>query len=136
MWIVASLGAMGFLAAMTLMFVPPGRAGVPASVVLFHLFLLACLLNFGYLQLQGIPLKVSWNLWPWIVGAALTSFLGNLCALKAINLAPNPGYASAIEASKAPVVVLFSVWLFASHFSYVKGLGVLCCAIGVALLSL
>jgi len=136
MWIVYSLGAMVFLAAMTLMFVPPGRAGVHPSVVLFYLFLLACLFNFGYLKFQQTSLNVSWNALLWIVGAAMASFLGNLCALNAINLAPNPGYASAIEASKAPVVVLLSVWLFASHFSLMKGLGALFCAVGVALLSL
>lgn len=136
MWIVYSLGAMGFLAAMTLMFVPAGRAGVPPSVVLFYLFLFACLLDLGYLKCQGTPLNVSRSAMIWIVGAALTSFLGNVCALKAINLAPNPGYASAIEASKAPVVVLLSIWLFASHFSLQKGLGALLCALGVALLSL
>jgi hypothetical protein len=136
MWIVYSLGAMGFLAAMTLMFVPPGRAGVPPSVVLFYLFLCACVLNFGFIKFQRTSLDVSWNAMLWIGGAALASFLGNLCALNAINLAPNPGYASAIEASKAPVVVLLSVWLFASHFSLLKGLGVLLCAIGVALISL
>jgi uncharacterized membrane protein len=136
MWIVYSLGAMGFLAAMTLMFVPPGRAGVPPSVVLFYLFLCACVLNIGYVKYQRTPLNVSWNAMLWIAGAALASFLGNLCALNAINLAPNPGYASAIEASKAPVVVLFSIWLFASHFSVLKGLGALLCAVGVALISL
>jgi uncharacterized membrane protein len=136
MWIVFSLGAMGFLAAMTLMFVPPGRAGVNPSVVLFYLFLCACLFNFGYITFQRTSFGVSWNALLWIVGAALASFLGNLCALNAINLAPNPGYASAIEASKAPVVMLLSVWLFASHFSVLKGLGALFCAIGVALLSL
>jgi hypothetical protein len=136
MWIVYSLGAMGFLAAMTLMFVPPGRAGVQPSVVLFYLLLLACLLSFGYLKYQRMSLDVSWNALLWIGGAALASFFGNLCALNAINLAPNPGYASAIEASKAPVVVLFSVWLFASHFSLLKGLGALFCAVGVALISL
>ena len=136
MWIVFSLGAMGFLAAMTLMYLPPIRAGVEPSVVLFYLLLIACLFNFGHLKIQRIPLHVSGSAMPWIVGAALTSFLGNLCALKAFNLAPNPGYASAIEASKAPVVAILSIWLFASHFSALKGLGVLCCAIGVALISL
>jgi uncharacterized membrane protein len=136
MWVVYSLGAMGFLAAMTLMFVPPGRAGVQPSVVLFYLFLFVCAINFAYVKYQGTSLAVPRNAMLWIVGAALASFVGNLCALNAINVAPNPGYASAIEASKAPVVVLFSVWLFASHFSFLKGLGALLCAIGVALLSL
>jgi uncharacterized membrane protein len=127
---------MGFLAAMTLMFLPPMRAGAQPSVVLFYLFLLACLFNVGYLKLQQTSLHVSGSAMRWIVGAAMASFVGNLCALKAFNLAPNPGYASAIEASKAPVVALLSIWLFASHFSLLKGLGVLFCAIGVALIGL
>jgi uncharacterized membrane protein len=136
MWIAYSFGAMAFLAVMTLMFIPPGRAGVNPSVTLFYLFLCACLFIFGCLKVQGTSLHVSRTALVWILGAAIMSFLGNLCALRAITLAPNPGYASAIEASKAPVVMLLSVWLFASHFSTIKGLGALLCAIGVALLSL
>ena len=136
MWIAYSLGAMVFLAAMTLMFVPLGRAGVSPSVVLFYLFLFVCIFSLGHIKLRGMSLNVSWNAMLWIVGASLTSFLGNYCALKAIFLAPNPGYASAIEASKALVVVLLSVWFFAAHFSWLKGLGALCCSIGVALLAL
>ncbi len=136
MWIVFSLAAMGFLAAMTLMYVPPGRAGVHPSVLLFYLFLCAGLFNFGYVKFHGTPLTISRSSLLWIIGAAVASFFGNLCALQAINLAPNPGYASAIEASKAPVVVLLSVWFFAAHFSWLKGLGALFCALGVALISL
>lgn len=42
MWIAYSLGAMVLLAAMTLMFVPAGRAGTSPAIILFYLFLLAC----------------------------------------------------------------------------------------------
>jgi hypothetical protein len=136
MWVAYSLAATGFLAAMTLMFVPPGRAGVHPSVLLFYLFLYACVFYFAYAKYQGISLHVSGTSMAWILGAAIVSFLGNLCVLFAINTAPNPGYASAIEASKAPIVVILSVFLFASHFSFTKGLGALLCAIGVALLGL
>jgi hypothetical protein len=136
MWIVLSLGSMLFLAAMMLMIVPPGRAGVPASVLLFYLLLMACLFNLSYLGYQGTSLRLPMSTMGWMVGAALASFLGNFCYIAAINIAPNPGFACAIESAKAPVVMLASIWLFASDFSTLKGLGVLCCAIGVALISL
>ena len=136
MWIIYSLGAMGFLAAMTLMFVPAGRAGAQPAVLLFYLLACAAAFNVGHLVIQGTSFRLSKVAAMWIIAAALASFLGNLCAVKAILTAPNPGYASAIEASKAPVVMLLSVFLFASHFSLLKGLGAVLCAVGVALLSL
>ncbi|MEN6450274.1 MAG: EamA family transporter [Thermoguttaceae bacterium] len=135
LWIVYSLGAMAFLAAMTLMFVPVTRS-TPPSVVLFYLFVAVAIVNFGYLRYQGTPLNVSTTGLLWILAAALASFCGNLCNLNAIKLAPNAGYAAAIEASKAPVVVLMAALLFAQHLSFTKGLGAALCAIGVALLSL
>ena len=136
MWIILSLGAMGFLGTMILLIVPPGRAGVHPSVVIFYIFLFGCLFNLGYLKFQGTSLRLPGNIVPWLLCAAMASFVGNLCHFKAINLVPNPGYACAIEASKALLVALLSIWLFASPFSLMKGLGVLCCAIGAALISL
>lgn len=38
-----------------------------------------------------------------------------------IHDAPNPGFVCAIEAAKAPVMMLASLWLFTSHFSTLKG---------------
>ena len=135
MWIALSFGSMLLLAAMMLMIVPPGRAGAHPSVVLFYIFLLGGLFNLGYVKYQGTSHRLPGSTLLWIAGAAMASFLGNFCYIKAINIAPNPGYACAIEALKAPVVVLMSIWLFASHFSFLKALGVLCCGIGVALIS-
>lgn len=136
MWIVFSFGAMGLLATMLLLFVPLGRMGVHPSVVLFYLFTVGALLSFVYLKYFGTSLRLPGIAPVWIVFAAIASFLGNLCYLRAINLAPNPGYPTAIEGSKMLVVTLLSVWLFAAPFSCLKGLGALCCAVGVALMCL
>lgn len=106
MWVVLSAGAMLFLAVMMLMIVPPGRAGVHPSVVLFYLLLLASLFNLGYLGHQGTSLRIPGSALLWVVGAALASFVGNFSYIAAINVAPNPGYACAIESMKAPVVML------------------------------
>jgi len=136
MWIILSFGGMGLMAAMLLLFVPAGRAGVNPAVVLFYCTTIASACSFIYLKLQRIPLRVSRTALLWMLCAAVAGFLGNLCYLMAIFIAPNPGYPGAIEGSKMLIVTLASVWLFASHFSLRKGLGALCCAIGVALICL
>jgi hypothetical protein len=71
-----------------------------------------------------------------IVLAAVASFFGNLCLLKAINEAPNAGYPTAIVSFQMVVVTLASVWLFAAQFSVIKGLGVLLAALGIGLICL
>ena len=136
MWIALSLATMGLLAVFLLLIVPPGRAGVDPSVVLFYVFAGASLLNFAYLMLGGIPLHVPETPLLWIVCASVASFFGNLCILAAMRLAPNPGYPIAIEGSKMLVVMLASVWLFNADLSLLKGMGALCCATGVALICL
>ena len=74
MWVAYSFGAMGFLAAMTLMFVPPGVAGVQPSIVLFYLFVIGGLFNFSYLTFQRTSLHVPRSVMLWIVGAARGQF--------------------------------------------------------------
>jgi uncharacterized membrane protein len=134
MWIGLSFAAMGLLASMLLLVVPPGRAGVPAAVVVFYIFAVAACLTFLYLKSQGISIRMPGSAVAWVGAAALASFLGNLCFFKAMQVAPNPGYPGAIEGSKMLLVTVLSVWLFSAHFSLLKGLGALCCAIGVALM--
>ena len=46
------------------------------------------------------------------------------------------GFVTAIEGAKMLVGTLASIFLFASQITLLKGLGVLCCAIGVALICL
>jgi uncharacterized membrane protein len=136
MWVMLSLGAMSVLAAMTLVFVKLGRDGVPSSIILFYLFVFASIINFGYLKVLKTPLQVSGNALLWILVTAILSFMGNMLVLQSFKTAPNPGYASAIEASKAAVIMLLSIWLFSSQITITKGLGVILCTIGVALISL
>jgi|WetSurMetagenome_2_1015567.scaffolds.fasta_scaffold870708_1 drug/metabolite transporter (DMT)-like permease len=136
MWVIYSLGATLLLALMSLVFKKLGNDGVPAGLLLCYLFAMLTVFSIGWLKYQGTPLHISPSALLWIAGAAVASFFGNLCVVNSLNLAPNPGYASAIEASKALIVVVASVWLFSSEFSFTKGLGALCCVIGVVLLSL
>jgi uncharacterized membrane protein len=138
MWIGLSLAAMAMMAGMTLLFKQLVRIGVDPSVVLLCLFLVMIVINLGYMKIAGAPIQLPRSAAPWllIVLAAFASFFGNLCSLKAIHVAPNAGYPTAIASLQMVVVTLASIWLFAAEFSLLKGLGVLCCAIGTALICL
>ena len=138
MWIAWSLATMGLMTVMTLAFKQLGRLGVDPSIVLLNLFVIMLVVNILYIRVMGTPLHLPRGSMPWalIVCAAAASFFGNLCSLKAINLAPNAGYPTAIAGMQMVVVTVASIWLFAAEFSLLKGLGVLCCALGVGLLCL
>jgi drug/metabolite transporter (DMT)-like permease len=138
MWIALSLAAMVLMAVMTLLFKQLCRVGVDPSMTLLWLFVVMIPLNLMYIKFARIPFYVPRTALPWvlIVCAAAASFLGNLCGLRALHVAPNPGYPTAITGAQMVLVTLASVWLFAAELSLMKGLGVACCAIGVALICL
>ena len=87
MWIVLSLGGMGLLATMLLLFVPAYHAGVDPAIVLFYVWAVGAPCIFVYIKLQRLPLRVPWTAMTCLVGAILTGFLGNLCYLMAMSRA-------------------------------------------------
>src|SRR2546425_1054680 len=95
MWYLQSMGGMICLAIMILIF-KKLLAGVPPASILVFVF------GFGFLfyLAQLLIVKDRISLSPqYIVAlfvAALFSYLGNLLYLKALAIAPNPGYVSAI----------------------------------------
>ena len=136
MWIAMSLAAMGCMAAMLLLLTGLNRLKLDQSITLLCLFPLILLFNVLYILVTRTPLRLptTASAWLLLVGAALASFVGNLYCLKAMNLAPNPGYPVAIQGANVLIVTLASLWLFAAEFSYWKGVGVLLCVIGVTLI--
>ncbi len=62
--------------------------------------------------------------------------VGNFLGLKAIHAAPNPGYAEVLKTSQILIVTLASVFLFHSHFSWQKLIGIGFVIIGVALIAI
>jgi hypothetical protein len=138
MWIVLSLAAMGLMSIMLLLLNGLNRLGLDQSVTLLCVIPLFFVFNVAYILATGTPVRLPTTglAWGLIVGAAVASFLGNLYNLKAMNVAPNPGYPVAIQSANVVFVTVLSIWLFAAHFSLLKGIGVLCCAIGVGLICL
>jgi uncharacterized membrane protein len=135
-WIALSLAAMGLMAGMYMLLSGLNRLGLDQSITLLCLFPLILLFNGLYLCLTGTPLRLPTSVPAWLLlaGAALASFLGNLYCLRAMKLAPNPGYPLAIQGCSVLIVTVVSLWLFASQLSIVKGVGVLLCTIGVVLI--
>lgn len=67
---------------------------------------------------------------------ALASITGTVFALKAINLAPNPGYSVAIFSSNFLLITIASIFIFGSELNIVKVLGMIATLIGLVLLSI
>jgi drug/metabolite transporter (DMT)-like permease len=111
--------------------------GAPESLVLFYVFAGGALCSFFYLLTQKTSFLVPPDTLLLIVCAPIASFIANFWYFKGMHLAPNAGYAAAIEGCKALLVTIAAIWLFkGSSLSCQKVLGVLCCVIGVALISL
>lgn len=66
----------------------------------------------------------------------IASVVGTVFAIKSINLAPNPGYSTAIFSANFVLLTIVSVWAFGSSLSLVQGAGVALTFVGLLLISL
>jgi hypothetical protein len=119
---------------MQLLFKELTRQGVPTATMLMWVFALGALQYVLHVRTTGLSIAAA----PWAFAlmavTALLSYVGNLYSVRAVAAAPNPGYAVAIVGLQAGVVTVASVALFGVAVTWIKGLGVVLCALGVALL--
>jgi drug/metabolite transporter (DMT)-like permease len=134
MWQAYALTAMLCFAAMQLMFVQLTRRGVAPAAILFVVFAVGAVFYGVHVRMTRTPLPPTGSAVAVLVVAAGLSFVGNLCSLRAMSLAPNPGYSSAISGVHALVVTLVSLFIFGIAVSWTKLCGVILCVLGVALL--
>lgn len=134
MWQWYALTAMTCFAAMQLLFVQLTRRGARPAAILLIVFGVAAICYAGYVRLTRTPVPHGENTIALLLVAAVLSFAGNLCSLRAMSLAPNPGYASAISGVHAFVVTVVAILVFGVAVSWTKLLGVVLCVVGVALL--
>jgi drug/metabolite transporter (DMT)-like permease len=80
-------------------------------------------------------LEMKWTAIGVVAAAALLSYVGNLLYIKAVTLAPNPGYPVAIEGNKAVLVLVASCLFFGAEFTPGKLIGILLCLAGVFLIA-
>ena len=134
MWQWYALTAMTCYAAMQLLFVQLTRKGTRPAALLFVVFGVASICYAVHIRVTRTPLPQEHAAVGLLAVAGLLSFAGNLCSLRAMSLAPNPGYASAISGVHAFVVTLAAIVVFGVAVSWIKLIGVVLCVLGVALL--
>jgi uncharacterized membrane protein len=134
MWQGYAVVAMACFASMQLLFTQLTRRGIATPTMLLFVFAFGASFYLLHVLLTGTSVAVTTPAVLLLVLAASFSYVGNLCAVRALAAAPNPGYAVAIVGLQAAVVTLTSVLLLGSTLSWIKGLGVFLCCAGVALL--
>jgi len=154
-WIAYALIANLCFAGMVLLYKKLGHTRVngsllPMPVTLFYLFGIGTILYFIHVSVLyfnspdvvGNPAALLFNtsgvaIWMWVVIIATGVFMyvGNICFIKAVSMAPNPGYAVAIESTKAVLIAVASYFLFSDDLEWMHSAGVLLCVVGVTVIT-
>ena len=134
MWEWYALVAMVCFASMQLMFKDLSRRGVDSAAMLLMVFAFGTLPYLVHVRMTRTPLPTTGFLIALLAGTALLSYIGNFFSVRAIAVAPNPGYAVALVSLQAAVVTVTAVALQGATLSWVKAIGVALCCIGIALL--
>lgn len=133
-WPWFALIAMCCFASMQLTFAYLTRNGLTPASILVFVFGVGWLLYVIHIATFATPLPVRTSILALLFIAGALGYVGNLAAVRAVALAPNPGYAVAIFGLQALVVTVVSMMLLGASLSWVKICGVLLCSAGVALL--
>nr|WP_320014577.1 EamA family transporter [uncultured Desulfobacter sp.] len=109
---------------------------LPTSVILLYLFAFTTPAYLIYNVVTGTPLKINYTALFFLLLASVFAFIGNLCDVEALRLAPNAGYASAIKSGQIIVITIMAFLLFKDQRITLSGLiGVSLILGGVFLLS-
>ena len=134
MWQWWAVAAMACFAAMQLIFSALGRRGADAAAVLLYVFAMAALLYLVHVKTTRAALPHAPRDVAMLATAAGLSYVGNWLLVRAVAVAPNPGYAVAISGLQAAVVAVVSIAILGAEFSWTKAAGVALCAAGVTLI--
>jgi len=136
MWQWSAITAMGCFAGMQLLFTYLGRRGMPPPATLLFVFAFGLVLYASHVLIARTPVPVDRTGVMLLALAAVLSYTGNYHALRALALAPNPGYSVAVVSTQTVIVTIAATALLGASFSLAKLAGVLLCGAGVALLAL
>ncbi len=134
-WLELSLLSAFLMAGVTLASKYVLARGVKESLLLFWGFVFGAVIMAAYILYKKQPVKAEISSLVLIALVITVALLGNYFFFKAINLAPNPGYAAAISSLNVVIVTVLSLLLFKSELTPIKGLGVVLAAVSVFLLS-
>ena len=109
---------------------------LPTSIILLYLFAFTTPIYLIYNVATGTPLKINSTALIFLLLASVFAFIGNLCDVEALRLAPNAGYASAIKSGQIIVITIMAFLLFKDQKITLSGIiGVSLIMGGVFLLS-
>lgn len=103
------------------------------SVLLLYTIMIQGTIYAVFIYKNKFSLKLSLPLLFILISMAVVASAANVFQVKSINLAPNPGYVSAIGSSAIILVTMASIFLFSSELTLLKTLGILLTVIGVIL---
>jgi hypothetical protein len=135
MWPWYAVLAMVCFAAMQLVLKYLTRGMTSAGILVF-VFGFAWICYAAHVAAFRTPLPASGSTLGLLIAAGGLSYIGNLCAVRAMALAPNPGYALAIAGLHSLLVTLLSAVILGASLAWTKLIGVILCAAGIALLVL
>ena len=109
---------------------------LPTPLILLYLFVVTSLICLGYNLRCGESLKIGWTAILLILLASILAFIGNICYVEALRLAPNAGYASAVQSGQILVVTVAAYFLFKDpQISWQGVLGIIAIFAGIGLLA-
>ena len=86
---------------------------LPTPLILLYLFVVTSLIYLGYNLKWGESLKIGWA--PFLAyspGKCILAFIGNICDVEALRLAPSAGYASAVKSGQILVITVVALSSF------------------------
>lgn len=136
MWLTNAFLAMFCAGLMTLVLKKLTIFGIPHAWILMFLFFFGTIFYLTHALYMKNTFNLTLSSLIWIICAAILSYLVNLCVLRSIAEAPNPGYTTAIVGCSSLVVVLGACLFFGASLSAGKVFGIVLCLLGVFMLSL
>ena len=135
-WFIYAFIGTFLFAAMLLIFRYLGNLGVKESTILLYVFGIGTIFFIGHSLVTHSPMKVNTKVFLLLVLATAFSYAGNLLFTKSLLIAPNPGYATAVDAFRVLLITVAAIFLFGSELTLLKGIGAVLMVAGVVLLGI
>lgn len=136
LWFLYSIIAAIFLAISFLFIKKASLMQIPISLLTLYLWGFASIMLLVFLLFKkgSIVLSSSQLLVSFLAGFAF--LIGALLLNKAVSIAPNPGFATAVGSLQVLIVIIASYFLFSSDLTFIKVLGSIFVVSGVILLGI
>ena len=135
MWIIYSFIACTCFALMFLIMKLLTNSGLSNVQILAWIYLVALTIFIVHLLGTNQTLEISKTPLLILIGAGVLSYIGNYFQVKALETAPNPGYAIAIVNIDILLLVILSAIFLNVDMSWIKLTGTVFCIIGASLLA-